>query len=45
MNPNASTNKAEFFAVTAAYFFERPQLLKDKHPQLYEILNEIFETA
>ena len=41
----ACTNKAEFFAVTAEYFFERPQLLKDKHPELFEILKEIFETA
>ena len=32
----------EFFAVTSEYFFERPKLLKKKHPKLYEQLNEMF---
>ena len=44
IDPYAITNKAEFFAVTAEYFFERPQLFKNNHPRLYEILKEIFET-
>jgi MtfA peptidase len=42
INPYGATNKAEFFAVAAEYFFERPDLLKKKHPQLYKILEEIF---
>ncbi len=39
----ALTNKAEFLAVVAEYFFERPQLLEEKHPVLYKILAEMFE--
>lgn len=38
----ASTNRQEFFAVAAEYFFERPQLLKKKHPKLYEHLAATF---
>ena len=36
------TNEAEFFAVAAEYFFERPELLKSKHPGLYEVMGRIF---
>lgn len=42
INPYALTNNAEFFAVAAEYFFERPELLKSKHPGLYEVLVRIF---
>lgn len=42
INPYAITNEAEFFAVISEYFFERPELLKDKHPGLYEQLSRIF---
>lgn len=37
------TNKAEFFAVAAEYFFEQPALLQEKHPQLYEMMKEMFD--
>lgn len=40
----AFTNKAEFFAVVSEYFFERPDLLQEKHPALYRMLADIFET-
>ena len=36
------TNQAEFFAVASEYFFERPDLLKSKHPELYEMLVKCF---
>ncbi len=36
------TNQAEFFAVASEYFFERPDLLKKKHPELYGMLVECF---
>ncbi|RYY71754.1 MAG: peptidase [Chitinophagaceae bacterium] len=39
----AFTNKAEFFAVVSEYFFERPELLEEKHPDLYKMLAEMFE--
>ncbi len=35
-------NRQEFFAVASEYFFERPDLLQKKHPQLYEMLSEVF---
>ena len=30
-----ATNPAEFFAVVTEYFFEQPQQLKERHPELY----------
>ena len=42
INPYGATNEAEFFAVVSEYFFERPDLLKEKHPELYTILLKIF---
>ena len=39
----AMTNREEFFAVVGEYFFERPILLKRKHPTLYTMLEEIFD--
>jgi Mlc titration factor MtfA (ptsG expression regulator) len=38
----AATNQAEFFAVTSEYFFSRPQLMKRKHPELYNMLELCF---
>jgi Mlc titration factor MtfA (ptsG expression regulator) len=40
----AYTNKTEFLAVVAEYFFERPELLEENHPQLFAILKEMFDT-
>jgi hypothetical protein len=42
INPYGATNEAEFFAVAAEYFFERPDLLQIKHPELYSLLVTIF---
>ncbi|MFW0714901.1 zinc-dependent peptidase [Pedobacter sp. N23S346] len=42
INLYAITNEAEFFAVVSEYFFEKPELLKDKHPDLYHALSRIF---
>ncbi|MBJ2176460.1 zinc-dependent peptidase [Aureibaculum sp. A20] len=42
INPYGGTNKAEFFSVASEYFFERPKLLKKKHPELYKSLERIF---
>ncbi|MEO8721391.1 MAG: zinc-dependent peptidase [Ginsengibacter sp.] len=38
----AATNKAEFFAVASEYFFNRPELFKEIHPELFEIMCLIF---
>ena len=42
IDPYGATNEAEFFAVVSEYFFERPKLLKEKHPELYALLEKIF---
>ena len=42
INPYGGTNEQEFFAVASEYFFERPKLLQQKHPELYKLLEEIF---
>lgn len=42
IDPYGSTNLAEFLAVVGEYFFERPDLLKIKHPELYEVMNHMF---
>jgi Mlc titration factor MtfA (ptsG expression regulator) len=42
INPYALTNEAEFLAVVAEYFFEKPEQLQHKHPELYHQLNLIF---
>jgi Mlc titration factor MtfA (ptsG expression regulator) len=38
----AYTNEHEFFAVLAEYFFKSPDLLRNKDPQLYGMLREMF---
>lgn len=42
INLYGATNDAEFFAVISEYFFEKPEQLKEKHPELYELLDEMF---
>ncbi|MFY0255840.1 zinc-dependent peptidase [Chitinophaga sp. 30R24] len=42
INPYGAINEAEFFAVISEYFFERPDQLAEKHPELYEMLTRIF---
>jgi hypothetical protein len=35
-------SEAEFLAVVSEYFFERPDLLNRKHPELYKMLEDCF---
>ena len=42
IDPYGASSQAEFFAVVSEYFFERPDLLQRKHPELYEMLEQIF---
>lgn len=42
IHPYGATNRAEFFAVASEYFFERPDLLQERHPELYGLLEKIF---
>lgn len=39
-----ATNTAEFFAVIAEYFFEQPELLRHYHPEVFQMLERIFQT-
>lgn len=41
----AGTNDAEFFAVLSEYFFQKPHLLQEHHPELFKILKEIYEPS
>lgn len=45
INPYGATSKTEFFAVAAEYFFERPDLLRTKHPKLYSMMEKIFQQS
>ncbi len=38
----ALTNQAEFFAVAAEYFFNRPAAFAHKHPELFALMERIF---
>jgi len=38
-----ATNNAEFFSVATEYFFERPKMLKRKHPELYSALENFYQ--
>jgi Mlc titration factor MtfA (ptsG expression regulator) len=42
INPYAITNEAEFLAVAAEYFFEKPEKFQKMHPELYQMLSRIF---
>lgn len=43
INSYGATNQAEFFAVASEYFFERPDLFEEKHPELYALLRKFFK--
>ncbi len=36
------TNQAEFFAVVSEYFFKRPDLFQQKHPELFAMMEQMF---
>ncbi len=38
LDPYGAMEPAEFFAVSTEYFFEQPQQLKERHPDLYQEL-------
>jgi Mlc titration factor MtfA (ptsG expression regulator) len=42
INAYALTNEAEFFSVVSEYFFERPDLLERKHPELFAMMQKVF---
>ena len=43
INPYGGTNEAEFFAVISEYFFQKPDKLKEHHPELWGLLEKIYQ--
>jgi Mlc titration factor MtfA (ptsG expression regulator) len=42
IDPYATTNAAECFAVLAEYFFEQPEQFRNNHPELHKMMERIF---
>ena len=42
INPYGLKSEAEFFAVVSEYFFENPEKMQRKHPELYAMLERVF---
>jgi len=42
INYYGATNRAEFFAVASEYFFNCPQIFKETHPELFDLMCKIF---
>ncbi len=43
INHYALTNETKFFAVASDYFFEKPEQLQTKHPNLFNLMSKIFK--
>jgi Mlc titration factor MtfA (ptsG expression regulator) len=43
LDPYGAHSEEEFFAVASEYFFEKPDQLAEKHPELYALLVKIFK--
>jgi MtfA peptidase len=39
-----ATNEAEFFAVATEAFFEKPRQMRQRHPELYEVLRSYYRS-
>lgn len=44
INMYGATSPIEFFAVISEYFFEKPEVLKANHIEVYEMLKRIYKT-
>ncbi len=42
INPYGATFEIEFLSVASEYFFNRPDLFKEKHPELYDLMTNIY---
>jgi Mlc titration factor MtfA (ptsG expression regulator) len=45
INIYGSKNEAEFFAVASEYFFEAPEKFKQTHPELYDLMTQVFRQS
>ena len=43
INPYGATSEIEFLAVAAEYFFQQPIAFKRKHPDLFHVLEKVFQ--
>ncbi len=43
INPYGATSEAEFLAVVSEYYFQRPAYMREKHPDLWKLLHQIYE--
>ncbi len=43
IRPYGAKRSAEFLAVTTEYFFERPNIMKKKHPKLYAFIANMYK--
>lgn len=44
INPYGLTKKSEFFAVASEYFFLKPELFEQNHPELFKMMQQAFRT-
>lgn len=44
IRPYGGTNKAEFLSVATEYFFENPVMMKEEHPDLHRLMQQIYRT-
>lgn len=42
INPYGATNEQEFFAVISEAYFENPDRVKKEHPEVFEVLSQIY---
>ncbi len=42
INPYGATSKVEFLSVASEYFFNRPDLFAEKHPDLYALMTKMY---
>ena len=43
--PYGATNQTEFFAVAGTYFFQQPHRFASEHPELFQMLEDIFNST
>lgn len=43
INEYGGRNEAEFLAVVSEYYFQRPEYLKESHPELFALLEQIYK--
>ena len=43
LNTYGGTSEVEFLAVAGEYFFQRPERLQKKHPELYRLIEHLFQ--